>query len=431
MNAPRASTSAGSFPCLVEWVQKRLAESIGLDARVVGRDAVSWAVRRRMRALGLATAQQYEQQLQCEPEWQKMLDALLVNETWFFRERDAFTTLVQLVLRQWVPANPVGPLHLLSIPCASGEEPFSMVMALLDAGFPHERLKVDALDLSSSALALAERGVYGSYSFRSPALSFRSRYFQAVPGGFLLNKNVRERVQFARRNFLDPRFTAGARGYDFIFCRNLLIYLHEDARRNVLSKLQSLLAPQGVLFVGLAEQLLVKEHGLNPAVPAPRSALFRSGTNRSGHMYVPTNPEASNQLPVESARFAYLPLAPQIPMLQSAFETRSPRPAREAPLKEARQLADAGKLREAAAMCEAGLRQDSTCAGAYYLLGLLREAGGEPGAIDCYRKALYLEPNHRDALLQMALLARKQGDLAGARLFWSRAERTQPGATQP
>jgi chemotaxis protein methyltransferase WspC len=61
---------------------------------------------------------------------------------------------------------------------------------------------------------------------------------------------------------------------------------------------------------------------------------------------------------------------------------------------------------------------------------LLREAGGQPGAAQYYRKALYLEPNHRDALLQMALLADKQGDLAGARRFRSRAERTQPGATQ-
>jgi chemotaxis protein methyltransferase WspC len=100
------------------------------------------------------------------------------------------------------------------------------------------------------------------------------------------------------------------------------------------------------------------------------------------------------------------------------------------PLQEARRLADAGKLREAAALCEVGLRENNTSAGAYYLLGLIREAEGAPGAAQYYRKALYLEPNHREALLQMALLARKQGDLAGAHLFWSRAERGQPGTNQ-
>ena len=278
-----------------------------------------------------------------------------------------------------------------------------MVMALLDAGFPAERLKVDALDLSSWALALAERGVYSRYSFRTSHLSFRSRYFQPVPQGFLLNRDVRDRVQFARSNLLDPGFTAGTHGYDFIFCRNLLIYLHESARRRLLEKIQSLLAPGGVLFVGVAEQLVAQDYCLGPALAAgPCSAASSSAKHSSPG-----------------------------PELRPPLETRSAGPVRVAPLEEARQLANAGKLCEAAALCESSLRQDSTCAGAYYLLGLLREAGGKPGAAQYYRKALYLEPNHRDALLQMALLADKQGDLTGARLFRCRAERTQPGATQP
>jgi chemotaxis protein methyltransferase WspC len=429
MNALQKTTSAEACPGLVDRLENRLAQSIGLDARVVGRHAVSWAVRRRMKALGLVVEEHYEQRLRGEEEWLEILNALLVNETWFFRERNAFTTLVHLVLRQWAPANPTEPLWLLSVPCASGEEPFSMVMALLDAGFPQERLNVDALDLSSSALAQAEQGVYGACSFRTPDVSFRSRYFQPIPGGFQLNQNVRERVQFGRINLLDPRFTAGTQRYDFIFCRNLLIYLRQSARRQVLSKIQALLAPGGFLFIGLAEQMLAQEQGLSPAAAAPLFAVFRPGPERSADMSVPAKPQASNQLPIESPPFACVQLQSQMP-LQPPFRARSTGPARVAPLEQARQLADAGKLREAAALCEAGLRQDSTCAGAYYLLGLLREAGGEPGAAEYYRKALYLEPNHRDTLLQMALLARKQGDLAGARLFWSRAERNQP-ATQP
>lgn len=407
MSNPQTSNSLGFCAGLVGWVEKRLAESVGLEPRVVGRHAVSWAVRRRMKALGLDTEEQYEQQLKCEAEWLEIMDALLVNETWFFREPDAITTLVELVLHQWAPANPVRPLRLLSIPCASGEEPFSIVMALLDAGFPHERLKVDALDLSSSALALAQRGVYGAYSFRTPDLQFRSRYFQPAREGFLLNKNVRERVQFARANVLDPRFTPGSHRYDFIFCRNLLIYLHQSARRRLSDRIQSLLSPGGVLFVGVAEQIVAQEFGLNPAV-----AAFR--------------PPASWASPKHSVG-----IQSQLPGVRAAFETRSPGLSRVASLEEARQLADAGKLGDAAAICESSLRQDSTCAGAYYLLGLLREAGGEPGAAEYYRKALYLEPNHHDALLQMAFLADKQGDLAGARLFRCRAERTQPAATQP
>jgi chemotaxis protein methyltransferase WspC len=374
---------------------------------------VSCAVRQRMTALGLTAEAEYEQRLQSEREWEELTEALLVSETWFFREPAALTSLVWQVERQWAPANPSGPLRLLSIPCASGEEPFSMVMALLDAGFPRERLQVDAIDLSATALALAERGVYGPNSFRTSDLSFRARYFYTLSDGFLLSGNVRDRVLFLRGNLLDPGFAASFGPYDFIFCRNLLIYLHERARRQVLSRIRSLLAPDGSLYVGLAEQLLTQEHGLNPVATTPTSPSFESGAKRSGDIPVLRRPQASGRS------------APA-----GGAEIRRPRPTRAEPLEMARRLADAGKLREAASLCEARLREDGTSAAAYYLLGLVREAGGEPDAAQYYRKALYLEPNHREALLQMALLAHKQGDFAGERLFRCRAERCPPGTTQ-
>jgi chemotaxis protein methyltransferase WspC len=101
----------------------------------------------------------------------------------------------------------------------------------------------------------------------------------------------------------------------------------------------------------------------------------------------------------------------------------NPLPSRCTGLETARRLADAGRLKEAAEICEAHLRESRVSAQAYYLLGLVREAGGEPGAIECYRKALYLEPNHCESLLQMALLLQKSGDAARARAFKSRAQR--------
>jgi chemotaxis protein methyltransferase WspC len=100
-------------------------------------------------------------------------------------------------------------------------------------------------------------------------------------------------------------------------------------------------------------------------------------------------------------------------------QSRSVQPDLEA----ARRLADAGRLSEAAAICETYLSRSRVSAQAYYLLGLVRDAGGDPSAMDCYRKALYIEPNHYESLLQMALLLQKNGDAARARAFRSRAER--------
>ena len=96
-----------------------------------------------------------------------------------------------------------------------------------------------------------------------------------------------------------------------------------------------------------------------------------------------------------------------------------------ADLAAARQLADAGKLADAAAICQAHLDRQGQSAQAYYLLGLVRDAGGDPQAVDYYRKALYLEPNHYETLLQMSLLLERHGDVTGARTFKRRAERVQ------
>jgi len=89
----------------------------------------------------------------------------------------------------------------------------------------------------------------------------------------------------------------------------------------------------------------------------------------------------------------------------------------------ARRLADEGRAEEALAICQKHLSENGASAPAYYLLGLLRDAAGDPTAVDYYRKALYLEPNHYETLLQMALLSQKNGDSARARAFKSRAQR--------
>ncbi len=86
-------------------------------------------------------------------------------------------------------------------------------------------------------------------------------------------------------------------------------------------------------------------------------------------------------------------------------------------------MADAGLLREAAELCEGHLRLHGASAQAYYLLGLTRDANGDGAALDFYRKALYLEPDHYETLLQLALLHEKNGDLARARTFRNRALR--------
>ena len=154
--------------------EKVLKQAMGLDAVSIGSTTIERAVRVRMADLGLGRREDYWQQLHdSTDELQELIETVVVPETWFFRDREAFGALVRLVTEEWLPAHPAGILRLLSVPCSTGEEPYSIVMALLDGGVSLERFQVDAVDISARALAQARRGVYGMNSFRGaePAVS--------------------------------------------------------------------------------------------------------------------------------------------------------------------------------------------------------------------------------------------------------------------
>ena len=164
-------------------------------------------------------------------------------ETWFFRDREAFAALALTVYEDWLGAHPEDHLRLLSLPSSTGEEPYSMAMALLDAGFPANRFRVDAVDISARALARAGHAVYGKNSFRGNELGFRDRHFEATAHGYRLSDAVRRQVQFQQGNLLAAGFLPGVESYDVIFCRNVLIYFDRAAQDRALTVLVRLLTP--------------------------------------------------------------------------------------------------------------------------------------------------------------------------------------------
>ena len=410
--------------------EQRLSETLGLDEASLGPSSFARAIRLEMKRLGVEKVQQYERVIERSPaEWTRLLEAVLVLETWFFRDQEAFRILARLVLECWLPSHRTGILRLLSLPCSTGEEPFSAAMALLEAGLPPERFEIDAVDISANALAAARRALYGRNSFRNGDLTFRERYFRATKQGYVLDATVRERVRFAQGNLLAAAFAAPRGDYDFIFFRNLLIYLTVPARRKALDKVAQMLAPAGVVFVGPAEQPLVLDHGFESA-NLPFAFACRKRASRSER----TTPRHSAELPRSSMLIATRTLAASLTQegtLRARIDFARTRGigAREAQpddLECARRLVEAGRLWEATTICEAHLSQTRASAQAYYLMGVAYDAGGQPNAIDYFRKALYLEPNHYESLLQMALLASRSGDAAGARHFRQRAERLKP-----
>ncbi len=421
-------------------IEALLRRHIGLDPTAVGSALIERTVRLRMKQHGLKRTDTYRDVLATShQELNELIEAVVVTETWFFRDREPFNAFAQLALkkqkahRQSVEARgsdaytsldpqsstrDTVPLRILSLPCASGEEPYSIAMALLDAGVPEASFTIEAADISANALSRAERGVYGKNSFRGGELAFRDRHFLPSADGYALSSHVRRCVNFTQGNILNDNFLDRSAPYDFIFCRNLLIYFDAAAQVLALGKLYRWLADNGVLFVGPAELPLVVASGfVNAELPmafacqkATRNAVDEG--RRTGQPRKTSDtaaPDYDQRIQPDRRRAA-----------------RAPRPAAPDPLKVAHEHTKAGRLAEAVAICNAHLANAGPAAQAYYLLGLAAEASDDPAAIAFYRKAIYLEPKHYEALIQITLLFKKTGDLEAARIYERRAERAQP-----
>ncbi len=402
-----------------------LKERIGLDVASVGEAIIERAVRQRSQAVQAQTADDYWQQLQrSHDEQQALIEAVIVPETWFFRYPESFATLARLAKARLAEIKQMRALRILSLPCSTGEEPYSIAMALLDAGLAPHQFKVLGLDVSPLSVERARRGVYGKNSFRGADIEFRDRHFSESADGFHISERVREQVRLQVGNLLDPTLLANEASYDFVFCRNLLIYFDQPTQKQVFDVLKGLTHEDGVLFIGPAEGSLLGRHGMK-SIGVPQSFAF------SRHVE-PVKPE-----PV----FAPIPAPPPPPRSAAALPVK-PRPfstfsAQVVPIKappsdaadllsQIATLANEGKSAEARAACERYLSNHPPAAQVFYWLGLLSDvAGSALEAQGFYRKALYLEPQHPQALMHLAALLESQGDSAGARRLQARAARSE------
>ena len=427
---PKYPLSGGVGRCVMPQteIELLLKKRMGLDAASIGRSCIERAVAQRMAACDVKKAEEYAGLVAgSEEELQELIEAVVVPETWFFRNREAFSALAQLAITEWLPANPSGTVRMLSIPCSSGEEPYSMAMAMVDAGVPLEHVHIDAVDISALSLQSAEAGFYRRNSFRGASLEFRDRHFTARMDGHHIHKDIQRLVHFRKKNLLDEGFLVGNPPYDFIFCRNLLIYFDQETQDRAVNTLTRLLSGRGVLFIGPSESGLFLRHDFVSA-KIPLAFAFRksSGLRRAQHPQTERPRKKAPGLPRAVAPpTKSLTLTPALK--KPAVSSKIAHPAAKAALPlldAAAKLADEGRLSEAAQLCDEHLREHGSSAQAYYLLGLVRDTASQPDeARKFYRKALYLDPEHSEALLHSAFLAQKCGDESGARALMERARR--------
>src|SRR5262245_29906436 len=136
-------------------------------------------------------------------EWLRVMDAFSVQETYFWREMDQVRTLVDAIVPRWFAQN-LAPLRIWSAACATGEEPYTIAIALQEAGWAHHPIEIVASDASEAALERARAGLYRERSFRTLPPELRDKYFTPAPGGSQLRREIMDRVKFQRANLVIP-----------------------------------------------------------------------------------------------------------------------------------------------------------------------------------------------------------------------------------
>jgi chemotaxis protein methyltransferase WspC len=404
-------------------------------------ETVAKAMARRMKDLGATDEQEYLRQLLSDDtELQQLVELLVVPETWFFRDRDAFAAAASFARNRIMQGRK--PVRILSLPCSTGEEPYSMAMALTDAGLRPQSFHIEGMDISEQALELARKAVYGKNSFRGQDLEFRTLHFDQRDDRHALHREIRMQVRFTHGNLLAQEPVAAR--WDIIFCRNLLIYFDEPTKQAAIRRLWDLLQDDGMLLVGYAEAPVLLQAGfeltpdrrafaMRKAQPAKEQEPAESLAAASRKNIRPGMAASAPAVAQAEGKRSFP--APGKPVSQATPSTsttpakpstpaKTGTPAGAASLETARSLADSGRHGEARKEFERYLATHPQDPEAYFMLGLLAEREQDVHAAEvCLRRAVYLDPDHYDALCHLALLAEARGDAPVASSCRRRAER--------
>jgi chemotaxis protein methyltransferase WspC len=384
-------------------------ERLGIDPASLGPNVLTRAVEGRMLARGLSDPALYTARLMTEQSERDSLAAdLAVSETWFFRgSRLLFERLSGFLADRASARTAGGRVRALSVPCSTGEEPYSLAIAMHERFLAPDEYAIDAVDLSERALARAGVARYSAFAFREGGTDSRPAYFRRVEEQWELLTHLRAAVRFLPGNLTDPLFLAGERPYDLVICRNLFIYLTPDAKMRAMANTDRLLALDGRLCVTPAEADRLPPGRFVPEGPPEFGIYRRAGVGSAIH----------RPLDVAAADPAKTPAPARV----GTGDAPAPAPGT---IEAARFFADAGNLDEARALCEALVRARATNADALALLGVIHLAAGRTDeAFDSLRKALYLAPDHLEAVSNMMALCERRGDKAHAAALKRRLDR--------
>lgn len=386
-------------------------EKSGIDEQTIGRLSYTQAIKACMEQHGIEDLNEYLKLVEQTPdEIDRLIEEIIVPETWFFREENAFTAMMT-ELGSRIQNKETLPVRILSLPSSSGEEAYSIAIKLFENGFSSSMFSIDAIDISQRNIDQANRGIYRPHSFRNnvPETIIR-KYFIEDKGMYEISNRVKQAVNFMRANLFDYSTLIQKQRYDVIFCRNLFIYFDADTKTRAFKKIDYTLKDQGLLLLGHAEASIIPQQHYQPCrtehsfgfikckLQASSSTSKLSTIASEMRRLVRQFPQAitTNQAPVPTSLIPAAPV-PSQSEIEDDYKTAS-------------RLADQGNLEQALELTLAMCDQDKF-ADNFSLLGIIYNAQEKTTeAEQAFRKALYLDPDHYEALIHLSLLLDKKGE---------------------
>jgi len=434
----------------LETFRTLLARRLGLHFGDDKHDLLGDLVRQGMLAAACSDAGSYLSVLEGPGRaWDRLVESVTVGETYFFRQWDQFRALIDVVLPLRLrERSQERRLCVLSAGCASGEEAYSLAM-IFHSRFPElDTWNVDlkGVDVNPASLAKAADGLYSAWALRDTPMDLREHFFTRTGNDFKVKEEFRTKVAFECRNLSQANDDLWRPDhYDFIFCRNMLMYCTPDAMKALVARMTRALVPGGFLFLGYAETLrgLPGDLGLCNSNDAFYYQRLPQGRPNLTGAAAPGLPD-SRPAPAVAAgpwdSVVPMPAAPNLPAPDAPLEkildfTKRGRflEALEAMpesdggpddtlLLRAVLLANLGCIGEAEAVCNRILGLDRQNAGPHYVLALCREYAGDPqSAIVEDTSAINLDAGFAMPWLHLGLLARRDGHPAQARRHFEQA----------
>lgn len=404
---------------------KLIYSTTGIDNKTIGDYSYHSAIEKCMKSSNLTDPLHYLDLVRESREaLMQLVDEIIVPETWFFRDENAFDALVQHLNKQ-IATTRDRPLRILSLPASTGEEAYSVAIKLQQHGFTDTMYSIDAIDISQRNIDHAVKGHYRQHSFRRDiADDIFDRYFKQVDEHFEVCPNLKNSIVFQAGNIfeLDTYRTSGY--YDVILCRNLFIYFDMDKKKSAYKKINNVLRDGGLLLIGHSETSIISsDHympcGLSRSFGFIKSSqpILRKTVNKTRKYWVSDRlkfKKKSRSQPDRNKELTQPVLTDMVNPAEAGNRIN---------LHTARDLADKKQYSEALAILKTIHQKDRT-ADCFFLEGIIYNAMQLlEQAEKSYRKALFLSPDHQEALLQLAYLMEKKGDKKNYTLLRKRVEK--------